>query len=240
MGRTALAIVVALVVSALPLHAQSGDTTEAMQDASDQIASAAPAWKGALSDSIRLVLMQHSIRIAFQAKTRGELGGTFFRDYRQSIRIPKSWNDGDGWLVNYLGHPVQGATAGFIWLDHDWEQDAAAFSKQYWSRRGRALLWAAAYSLQFEFGPLSEASIGNVGLRPDTTGWVDHVITPVGALGLMIGEDSLDRYLLARLEDWIGNRAVQAVLRIVLSPSRSISNVVQGRAPWHRAERPFR
>ena len=46
------------------------------------------------------------------------------------------------------------------------------------------------YSFQFEFGPLSEASIGNVGLRPNTTGWVDHVITPVGALGFMVAEDA--------------------------------------------------
>lgn len=45
--------------------------------------------------------------------------------------------------------------------------------------------------VQFEFGPFSEASIGNVGLRPNTTGWVDHVVTPAGALGIMIAEDAL-------------------------------------------------
>ena len=37
------------------------------------------------------------------------------------------------------------------------------------------------YSLQFEFGPFSEAAIGNLGLRTDTSGWVDHVVTPAGA-----------------------------------------------------------
>jgi hypothetical protein len=70
-----------------------------------------------------------------------------------------------------------------------------SFSRRYWASRGRASLWVATYSLQFEFGPLSEASIGNVGLRPETTGWVDHVVTPVGAFGLVVAEDALDRFL---------------------------------------------
>ena len=56
------------------------------------------------------------------------------------------------------------------------------------------MVFSAAYSLQFEIGPLSEASIGNVGMRPETTGWVDHVITPMGAFGLIVVEDALDRY----------------------------------------------
>ena len=39
--------------------------------------------------------------------------------------------------------------------------------------------------------PLSEASIGNVGPNPATNGWVDHVVTPVGAFGLIVAEDAL-------------------------------------------------
>jgi hypothetical protein len=52
------------------------------------------------------------------------------------------------------------------------------------------MAWAAGYSLQFEIGPLSEASIGNVGMRPQTTGWVDYVVTPLGAFGLIAAEDA--------------------------------------------------
>ena len=44
--------------------------------------------------------------------------------------------------------------------------------------RARATAWAAVYSFQFELGPFSEASIGNVGLRANTAGSVDHVVTP--------------------------------------------------------------
>lgn len=49
---------------------------------------------------------------------------------------------------------------------------------------------------------MSEASLGNVGLRPNTTGWVDHVVTPAGALGFMAAEDALDRYVIVRIESW--------------------------------------
>jgi hypothetical protein len=198
--------------------------------------------KGAIEDSFRLLIIEHTTRIAFQQKTRSELDGPFFGDYFRSVKMPESWNDGDGWKVNYIGHPVHGAAAGFIWLDHeDGAHDPKiGFSKEYWASRGRATAWAAVYSIQFEFGPLSEASLGNVGLQPDTTGWVDHVITPAGALAFMVAEDAVDRYLITRIESWTRNGVIRAVARIGLNPSRSMSNAAQGRWPWARAVRPLR
>lgn len=194
-----------------------------------------------MSDSLRLLLLEHSVRIAFQDKTRRELGGPFLRDYRRSVKIPDTWGDGDSWWVNYVGHPIHGAAAGFIWLDHeDGAHDPKlGFSKAYWSSRGRATAWAAAYSLQFEFGPFSEASIGNVGLRPNTTGWVDHVVTPAGALAFMVVEDALDRYLIQKIEARTENKLLRAMARMALNPSRTLSNTAQGRVPWSRAVRPL-
>ena len=114
------------------------------------------------------------------------------------------------------------------------------FSKEYWASRGRATAWAAVYSVQFEFGPFSEASIGNVGLNPNTTGWVDHVVTPAGALAFMVAEDALDRYLITKIESWTKNRVIRAAARITLNPSRTLSNAAQGRSPWARPVRPLR
>jgi hypothetical protein len=201
-----------------------------------------PTWRGALEDSMRLLAVEHSIRIGFQAKTRRELGGPFFKDYARSVRMPQTWGDGDSPFVNYIGHPIHGAAAGFVWLDHeDGAHDPElGFSRAYWASRGRATAWAAGYSLQFEFGPLSEASIGNVGLRPETTGWVDHVVTPAGALGLLVAEDALDRYVVRRLEGWTSSPALRATIRVALNPSRALSNAVQGRMPWSRPTRPLR
>jgi len=202
----------------------------------------ASSLQGAISASLRLLMIEHSARIAFQAKTRQELGGPFFSDYIRSLKMPDTWGDGDGWPVNYVGHPIHGAAAGFIWLDQqDGSHDPAlGFSKKYWASRGRATAWAAGYSLQFEIGPLSEASIGNVGLHPGTTGWVDHVVTPTGAFGFMVAEDALDRYLIGRIERWTSSRKLQMIARTVFNPSRALSNAAQGRALWFRASRPLR
>ena len=168
---------VAAVVAALNIAAAAGAQTVVPIDLprletqtespADIPAVKPPTWRGALQDSVRLLAVEHSIRIGFQAKTRRELGGPFFKDYARSVRMPQTWGDGDSPFVNYIGHPIHGAAAGFVWLDHE---DGAhdpdlGFSRAYWASRGRATAWAAGYSLQFEFGPLSEASIGNVGLR---------------------------------------------------------------------------
>src|SRR5262245_49869569 len=131
-------------------------------------------------------MLEHAGRIVFQEKTRRELPGNFIVDYRRSLKVPTTWNDGDGWFVNYVGHPIHGAAAGRTWLVHHPDQDVElGLSKKYWVSRAWAAQWAAIYSLQFEVGPVSEASIGNVGMRPNTTGWVDHVVTPAGALAFI-------------------------------------------------------
>ena len=234
-----VAIVVGIGVTASAQIIGDGDTHQA--DASD-LEPQTSTLKGAIADSFRLLLLEHSTRIAFQPKTRRELAGPVFSDYVRSVRRPTTWDDGDGWRVNYLGHPIHGAASGFIWLDHE---DGAhdpdlGFSKEYWSSRARATAWAAVYSAQFEFGPLSEAAIGNVGLRPNTTGWVDHVITPTGALAFMVAEDAVDRYVIVRIESLTTNRFVRALARVALNPSRTLSNTAQGRAPWSRPIRPLR
>src|SRR5678815_3862186 len=119
---------------------------------------------GAFADSLKLLMVEHAFRIAFQEKTRQELGGPFWLDYKRSVRIPPQWEDTDAWWVNYIGHPIHGAAAGYIWLDHDPNAPVEiSLNRNYWTTRGRAAAWSAAYSLQFEYGPLSEASIGNVG-----------------------------------------------------------------------------
>lgn len=236
----AMALFVTTPVAVSAQHTAGHGRAEPV-DASE-VTPAPPTWRGAVADSLRLLLIEHGTRIAFQEKTRRELGGPFFQDYVRSVKIPDTWEDGDHWTVNYVGHPIHGAAAGFIWLDHeDGSHDPRlGFSKKYWASRGRALAWAAGYSLQFEFGPISEASIGNVGLRDGTTGWVDHVVTPAGALGFMVAEDALDRYFILRVEGWTSNAVVRAIVRTLFNPSRSLSNTAQGRLPWFRAVRPLR
>lgn len=195
----------------------------------------------AIRSSFRLTAIQHGLRIGLERKTRAELGGPFFGDYRRSLRIPGQWHDGDKAVTNYLGHPIQGAASGFIWIDNDPNAPRTlAFDRRYLASRLRATAFAAGYSVQFEVGPFSEASIGNVGLNPATVGWVDHVVTPTGGFLLMVGEDAIDRFLIAKLEKKVGSRLLRGALRMFLNPSRASANVAALRAPWHRDDRPMR
>ncbi len=194
---------------------------------------------GAIGDSFRLLSMQHGLRIAIESKTRRELGGPFFKDYTSSLRMPRTWGDTDSWLVNYVGHPGQGAASAWVWLHNDGRADAERLgrSRSYWTSRARALAWSAAYSTQFEMGPYSEASIGNVGLKPETVGWTDYVITPLGGIALVIVEDALDQHVLRKLERTTSSQALRALYRSIITPNRAIANVAGGRWPWHRRDR---
>lgn len=114
-----------------------------------------------------------------------------------------------------------------------------SLTRDYLNSRLRATAWAAGYSVQFEIGPLSEASIGNVGMNPATAGWVDYIATPAGGLGIMIAEDLLDRFVVQKLEDRTDSRIVRAMLRMFLNPSRTTANAAGMRSPWYRRGRPM-
>jgi hypothetical protein len=237
--RVAVAAAVAAMIAGGPCaFAQSSSDVSAVSTP-DQSGMEPRGWRGALKDSFTLLMLEHAGRIAFQEKTRKELGGPFFEDYYRSVKVPHTWEDGDGWFVNYMGHPIHGAASSRIWLDHS-PGNPPFGSKAYFASRGIAAVWAAGYSLQFEFGPLSEASIGNVGMDPATTGWVDHVVTPAGALAMTIAEDALDTYLVKFIERHTRNRAYRASVRVFFNPSRALANITEGRTPWFRAGRPLR
>jgi len=252
-----MALAAALVIVGAPVDARQTDqptplsppTTEragtallpvepAPSTASDRDEHRHP-WLEAFTHSIQLLAIEHGTRIAFQEKTRRELGGPFFRDYVDSIRIPTDWEDGDSWAINYIGHPIHGAAAGYLWRDAHHEASSEIFdnSSEYWAVLGRAGAWIAVYHLQFEFGPLSEASIGNVGLDPSTSGWVDHAVTPAVGFGMMVAEDALDKYFIKWTEHHVDNRVLRAFVRVAFNPARALANVAQGRLPWNRNDR---
>jgi hypothetical protein len=194
----------------------------------------------AVFEAGQLLMMEHAVRIAFQEKTRAQLGGPFWGDYKRSVRMPVTWEDSDPWYTNYVGHPIHGAASGFIWIDNGPAKDRAlSYDKSYWVSRAKAAAFAAAYSVQFEIGPLSEASIGNVGLDPKTTGWVDYVVTPAGAFALVVGEDLMDRYFVRWVETHTNNRLARASLRMLFGPSRTLANMSEHHLPWYRSDRPL-
>ena len=201
----------------------------------------APAWVTAMKHSLVLLAIEHGTRLALDSKTRNELSGPFFRDYIDSVHIPRDWDDGDSVAVNYVGHPIHGAAAGYLYRDAAGVRGSSRFglSTSYWATMAKSTAFIGVYSVQFEVGPLSEASIGNVGRHPATRGWVDHVVTPVMGFALMAAEDALDRYFVMWFEDHVDNRAARATIRTLFNPARLMANLAQSRSPWYRPDRPL-
>jgi hypothetical protein len=92
--------------------------------------------------------------------------------------------------------------------------------------------------VQFEIGPISEASIGHIQAQFPQQGFVDHVITPTVGLGWTLAEDSLDRYVIRFVESRTNNPYLRLLARGGLNPSRSFANVMNRELPWHRDDRP--
>jgi len=196
-------------------------------------------WSGLFRPSSRFLGVEHGFRLLTEPGTRTGLKGSFFDNYGRATGNLHGWADGDPFYVNYVGHPMQGSVAGFLWVQHDGSYRNAEFGRDrlYWRSRLRAAAFAWAYSEQFEIGPFSEASIGKIQSYFPQQGFVDHVITPTIGLAWMIAEDAVDKYLIERIEGATGNRYIRMVARSALNPSRSFANVLENKAPWHRDTR---
>ncbi len=197
-------------------------------------------WDGLASDSWRFLAVMQGYRLATEKGTREGLKGSFFDNYASAIENMHGWADGDEFYVNYVGHPMQGAVSGYIWVHNDRQYRLAEFGRNrtYWKSRLRAAAYAWAYSEQFELGLVSEASIGAIQKSPPAQGFVDHVISPTIGIAWMIGEDAIDQYLIKRIEAHTNNRMIRRLVRAGLNPSRSFTNLMAGSYPWHRETRP--
>ncbi|HEX4950123.1 MAG TPA: hypothetical protein VFZ34_25885 [Blastocatellia bacterium] len=198
-------------------------------------------WKPALSQAMLFLWIEHGFRFATEPGTRAELRGPFFKDWFNSVKRTRGWRDGDPFIVNYVGHPMQGSVTNYIFVHNDPKslQVETGFNKAYVKSRLKAMLFSTVYSTQFELGLLGEAALGNVGLEPSKTArhpsaFVDLVITPTLGTVWMIGEDALDRLVVQRMENHVENRVVRLLVRSFLNPSRSFANALRGRYPWYR------
>jgi hypothetical protein len=196
-------------------------------------------WVGLSQASFRFLVAEHGFRLVTEPGTRSGLNGPYLRNYGRAMGNLHGWADGDEFYVNYVGHPMEGSVAGFLFVQNDRTYRRAEFgaSPAYWKSRLRAAGFAWAFSTQFEIGPLSEASIGAIQTSFPQQGFADHVITPAVGMAWMIGEDAVDRYLIKRIEAATANPYVRFLVRSGLNPTRSFANVLQGRVPWNRETR---
>ena len=191
-------------------------------------------WKSATEQTLLFLGVQHGYAFT-QPKTRRDLSGPFFRDYFRSVASIGKWGDGGKLFTNYVAHPMQGSLLGYVWVQNDPKGKTARFgrSKAYWRSRAKAFAWSAAWSTQFEIGPVSQASIGNVGLHGKQT-WVDIVVTPVGGTAWLVAEDALDRFVVRRIERRVEHRFLKIAVRMLFNPTRSSANLLRFEKPWRR------
>jgi hypothetical protein len=77
---TAIVLVASTLAAPAQVQRIESDTSPHL-DASN-VAPEPATWKGAFADSLRLLMIEHAVRIAAQQKTRVALGGPFMRDMR--------------------------------------------------------------------------------------------------------------------------------------------------------------
>jgi hypothetical protein len=204
-------------------------------------------WGSAWRQSLAFLGIQHAFRLATEKGTRAELKGPFLKDYASALRNLAAWNDGDPFLVNYIGHPMMGSVTGYLQVQNDprgIRQEVGLKNKHYWKSRLKALGWSTVYSTQFELGIVGEAGLGNIGIRPyeghkHPMAYVDLVVTPIVGTAWLVGEDTLDKYLVRYLDQKINNRTLRLLVRGFLNPTRSMANMLRGKTPWHRDDRSF-
>jgi hypothetical protein len=216
-------------------------------------------WSGLLKQSLFFNVIESTFRFADDDQIRYLiLKKPFWHDYVASMRQynMRRWNDGDNFLTNYVGHPMQGAVASFIEIQNDptGRQQELSATHDYWMSRFKGFLWSTVYSTHSEISPFGEAGIGDQGgwtyplkdcKRPcaryepgmkytNNTGWVDFIITPtVGSLWVL-AEDTLDRYVSDRIQGDNRTRVFPKILRGTLNPSRTMANFLRLKKPWYR------
>ena len=198
-------------------------------------------WNGVLLQSGFFLSIEQGFRLWTEQGTRDGLKGPFIHNYLRSVGNLHGWADGDEFYVNYVGHPMQGSVAGYIFAQNDipkYRFVEFGRNRDYWKSRLRDTAFSYAYSVQFEIGPISEASIGAIQSKRPQVGFVDHVVTPAIGMAWMIAEDALDKYVIKRVDEHIDNPYVKVFVRGWLNPSRSFANAMAFKVPWHRDTRP--
>jgi hypothetical protein len=198
-------------------------------------------WSGLFLQSGLFLGIEHAFRLGTEQGTRDGLKGPFWSNYLDAVGNYHGWADKDEFLVNFIGHPMEGSVANYIFRQNDPKFRMAEFGRNaaYWKGQLRSTAFAFAYSTQFELGPIvSEANIGHIQSYYPQQGFVDVVITPTAGLGWTVAEDVLDRYIVKFIESRTRNSVVRLLARGGLNPSRSFANAMRFKRPWHRDDRP--
>lgn len=204
-------------------------------------------WRPALEQAAQFLVIQHMMNTPTY---HGTLQGPFFKDWMRALKHYRysRFADDDPFIVNEIGHPMMGAVVSRIAIQNDPRGQKAqlGWNKRYWKSRGKALAFTAVYAVQWELGPFSETSIGNLGTfnyysqsahhMSNGTGFTDMLVTPTAGLTWSIGEDLIDKYVIRRIEGHSRNPLYQMGISM-LNPTRGAANLLRWKTPWYRDDR---
>ena len=218
-------------------------------------------WKGLLWESFAFFGVENTQRLLADPYLRILIADKpFWHDYMASVKQWNwgRWNDGDNFLVAYIGHPLQGSITEFIEIQNSPRNRDYRINdgKAYWKSRLQSFYWATAFSFDQKLGPLGETAIGNEGAYnyvngcsyycsayfadpskykvTNNTGWVKLVTTPVVGTLWTVVEDAVDHFISDRVQGDRIHRVFPKILRGSLNPSRTAANILRWRVPWYR------
>jgi hypothetical protein len=216
-------------------------------------------WRGLLLQSFWFFGIEQTARLFTDPYYRYlTVDKPFWHDYVASLHQWNMgrWSDGDDFLVAYIGHPIQGAVTSYIEIQNDPHDRYLQFSntRAYWLSRFKGMMWATVFSTDEKVGPLGETALGSEGgytyiigcdygkctytpgvtKYTNNTGWVKFITTPVVGTVWVIGEDAIDRYITAPIEEAHPGRVAPKILRGSLNPCRTAANAMRLKKPWYR------
>ena len=214
-------------------------------------------WGPLLRQWLLNLVMDQTVRIVKEPKTRNALSGPFFHDWFSTVSMYHfgRWDDDDKFVTSNLGHPTQGAiVAAIFWQNNDHVRfsDQDFHSAAYRKALLQAFLFVTFDAVQWKLGPLSESSIGNVGLPAH---WYerdckqlhticeprsvlnDLILNGTVGTAMLVGYQWLDKHVQKRIENATSSRAVIDTTRMLMNPPQTIANITRMKRPWSRDTR---
>ena len=219
-------------------------------------------WRGLIWQTVEFNLAENGFRVASDSTMRDLLAHKpFWHDFLSSMQQwnLRRWSDGDDFLVDDVGHPMQGAVSAYIEMQNSPSDSRIEWGDPgYLQSRFKGFLWATMFSTNEKIGPTGEAGVGNDGgftygnncdyhctsadFGPGTgytkytnnTGWTDLVITPTVGMLWVLAEDVLDKDVSDRLTTAYPEAQWVKVVRGGLNPTRTFANALRWRTPWYR------
>jgi hypothetical protein len=206
-------------------------------------------WLPILWEAFEATAYEQAGNIGFDEETRHDLvTNPYWATYIKCVHQfrYRQWRDDDDFMVDYVGHGMQGAIVASSFEQHDPKGRGLIYinNGNYWRSRLKAMAWVTVFEVQWKIGPASESSIGNSGLNTyftprvkgrstNETGFQDFVDTPVIGLWWNVGEDALDRFVMPRIWKRTHNRLILTAVS-PLTPCKAAANILRFKPLYYR------